>query len=126
MGFLTTITIYNDGVHLINPDSMTAEQKDIFIRKIYDACAGLDPKQRKRKSIEIGFNHFANMINVQFPRHADDVTVFVHYGNCVLNINAYDGDFKTLSNNMPDVLKKYIDIAQSIITDAKKKLKEKE
>lgn len=77
MGYLTTVTIYNDGC-----DQLKKYPKDLA-EKLYNACSG-----RERDYIGLG-NH-ANLITLQKPRHADDHTLYMHAGNTVIDV--YDAE----------------------------------
>ncbi len=107
MGFLTTITLYNDhNYNLIDADKFVEE---LIKRR--------DEANREHKAISWGG------AIVQPSRHADDYTIYVHYGNMVLNLNPYCKDFEDLMDS-PEILKKFIDVADGVVKDAKKKLKE--
>ena len=67
MGYLTTLTIYNDGVDLI------PENAQKFAEDLYRAALS-----HNKAIIPVG--KFANLVNVQRCRHADDHTVYVHAG----------------------------------------------
>ena len=76
MGYLTTITIRNDGCADIEPN---AEE---FAKKIYKACCiGTNPFE-----IESLGGH-CNLIIPQKPRHADDHTLYIHARNDVLDVS---------------------------------------
>ena len=87
MGYLTTFTIYNDGAHMLK--ELTAEQKDKLINDLHDACFN---SRFATKTYSV--NGFVNMINSQRARHADDHTVYVHMGNCLVNMNPWEKEFK--------------------------------
>ena len=124
MGFLTTFTIYNDGCDRLNPDNLTPEQKDEILRKLYYGCIGsLDDQRKGNKAVDIGFQGFCNLITVQYHRHADDHTVYVHYGNTVFNINSYNDDFKELAKRDPKIVETFLKVAKRILKDATDELK---
>lgn len=124
MGYLTTFTIYNDGVDMINPRQMTPEEKDKFLFKLYyGAICGLPEQRNGRMSVDVGFCGFANFMNIQYPRHADAHSVFVHYGNSVLDITPYFGDFEKLIETDINVLERYVACAEQIVKDAKRIIK---
>jgi hypothetical protein len=78
MGYLTTVTIYNDGANqLIKFPERLAEH-------LYHACQG--------RQIEEGYNYaglgcHANLITLQKPRHADDKTLYLHAGNTLVDVS---------------------------------------
>lgn len=84
MGYLTTFTVYNDGCDLIK------KYPQEFADKIYYACSNTS------KSQSIGLGGFANMIEAQKTRHADDRTCYVHLGNTVTEMNYYSSETKNL------------------------------
>lgn len=94
MGYLTTVTIYNDDASQIikNPEE--------FAQKIYDATSGV--YTRNGKSGYFGVGYHANLVTVQKPRHADDSTVYVHLGNTLTEMNADSTETKELAKNNPD------------------------
>ena len=81
MGFLTTITFYNDAAHDLK------EHPNVVSQGIYDAQAGVQ--------LNRGYDYFpvgshANPVILQKPRHADDHTLYLHAGNTVIDV--YDAD----------------------------------
>ena len=67
MGYLTTLTIYNDGIHIIK------DKAQDFADRVYDAAVG------SVRPTDLGLGHFGNLVKMQKPRHADDHTVYIHY-----------------------------------------------
>lgn len=66
MGYLTTITIYNDDTYKIkNHPKELAED-------LYNAC--------------LGDMNTSNLFISQKPRHADDHTLYLHAGNTVVDV----------------------------------------
>lgn len=74
MGFLTTITIYNDGA-----DQLTKHPKELA-KKLKNACIGV---QRNRGKDWDSLGDHGNLLTLQKPRHADDETIYFHSGNTV-------------------------------------------
>jgi len=77
MGFLTTITIYNDGA-----DSIQKHSKE-FAEKVFNACNGV----QRRKGVNydsLGPN--ANLLILQKPRHSSDITLYLHAGNTLIDV----------------------------------------
>jgi hypothetical protein len=77
MGYLTTLTIYNDGLDQIekNPEQ--------FVERVLNAA-----RNTSGPSV-LPVGSFGNLVKVQKTRHADDCTVYVHMGNTVCEMNAY-------------------------------------
>lgn len=81
MGFLTTITFYNDAA------SDLIKYPNVVSKGIYDAQNGTQLRD--------GVNYFpvgshANPVIIQKPRHADDHTLYMHAGNNVIDV--FDAD----------------------------------
>lgn len=90
MGFLTTFTIYNDGVDLLLDEKNAIE----FAHKLYSHASGLDVE-----SDDVSLGNFANFCRAQKPRHADDTTIYVHIGNTVVCMDPYEVSYKPLGIN---------------------------
>jgi len=97
MGYLTTITIHNDAQHAFE------EHPEEFAKALFD---GIRQAERDYKAADVGFRNYGGYIEVQHPRHADDHTVYVHCGNCVVNVNPYEQEFKDLMNRCPEFVAK--------------------
>lgn len=78
MGYLTTITIYNDSA-----DQLTKFPEELA-KKLSDACSGVQ-LNRGRDYDSLG--NSANILTLQKPRHADDHTLYMHAGNTVIDVN---------------------------------------
>lgn len=77
MGFLTTITIYNDGA-----DQLQKHPKELA-EILYKACSGI----QKDSGIDSeGLGNHSNLITLQKPRHADDNTLYLHAGNTLIDV----------------------------------------
>lgn len=76
MGYLTTITIYNDEADQLKPNAEELAQT------LYHASLGV-PYRR----IESRIKH---SLILQKPRHADDRTMYFHSGNTVIDISKID------------------------------------
>ena len=81
MGFLTTITIYNDSA-----DQLKKHPEELA-EKIYNACSGV---QINRGYDYDSLGNAANILTLQKPRHADDHTLYMHAGNTVVDV--YDAE----------------------------------
>lgn len=86
MGYITTISFYNDGA-----DTLTKHSEDLA-RKIDLATKGV---QRNRGYDYDSLGAHANLMTLQKPRHADDHTLYLHAGNSVKDIyDVYDNPEK--------------------------------
>jgi hypothetical protein len=84
MGYLTTITFYNDAAH-----DLRQHPKEVS-ELIYNAQSGVQ-KNRGRNYDPIG--SFANPVIIQRPRHADDTTLYLHAGNTVIDLAEADSEW---------------------------------
>lgn len=109
MGFLTTITIYNDHLHDFEYDPKQF---------------GKDILQGVEEAFYAGQSVTKNNIIVQPSRHADDNTLYLHWGNTVRTINPYSKEFEELITTNPELAMKKIKIAERLIKIAKQKIKE--
>ena len=78
MGYLTTVTFYNDGA-----DELVKHPKELALI-LSKACMGV---QINRGFNQEGLGYRANLITLQKPRHADDHTLYMHAGNTVIDID---------------------------------------
>ena len=78
MGYLTTITIYNDGCDQI------IKNKEKVADILYNACSG---EYNNNSYRTVGLGNHANLFTVQRPRHADDTTLYLHSGNTVIDVS---------------------------------------
>ena len=82
MGYLTTISIYNDSA-----EQLQKHPKELA-KKLYEACNGV---QLNRGCDYDGVGNAANILTLQKPRSADDHTLYLHAGNTVIDVeNAKD------------------------------------
>lgn len=116
MGYLTTITLYNDALH----DFEKHPQE--FAEAVFN---GINQANRENRQVDVGFKGYCNYISIQNSRHADDATVFLHYGNGVTNINPYDSRFLDLMESRPELAQEYLNKAKQILKLAQQKLNEK-
>ena len=77
MGFLTTITIYNDSA-----DQLIKHPEDLA-EKLYNACNGV---QINRGNDHDSLGNAGNILTLQKPRYADDHTLYLHAGNTVIDV----------------------------------------
>lgn len=105
MGYITTISIYNDGA-----DSIEKNAED-FAKKVADACLGVHTRDMRFNSIGCGSH--ANLITVQKPRHADDKTIYVHAGNTVIEMNPYSKKTQDILERVPTFFDELLDEMES-------------
>lgn len=113
MGYLTTFTIYNDGVNLIKENSKE------FSNKIFEASTGFNDTSR-----ELQIGNFVNLVRVQKSRHADDHTTYVHMGNCVFEMNPYSQETKNFLERNPAFFEKAVKFMEAEIKQLKVMLKD--
>ena len=81
MGYLTTITIYNDGCDQI------VKNKEKVADILYNACSGEYNNNRLHYGNTVGLGNHTNLFTVQKPRHAGDTTLYLHSGNTVIDVS---------------------------------------
>lgn len=120
MGYLTTFTIYNDGIDLVK------KYPEEFAEKIYNGAIGVyhDERQIYGGSVSVGLGCHANLIEIQQNRHADDHTLYIHRGNCVTEVNGFSNEYKKLVKSRPDLAKAHIAHLKQEIRQIQKLLKE--
>lgn len=114
MGYLTTITVYNDALGTFK------EKPKEFAEAIFD---GIDKAFRQGTAVSVPCESYANYISVQPSRHADDKTLYLHSGNCVFNLNSWNKDFENLAMKNTEWAEEAIEEAESILEEAKSRLK---
>ena len=112
MGYLTTVTVYNDGLSLLKKYPLD------FCDRLYEAA--ISHKQR-----DFGIGNFCNFANVQQTRHADERTIYVHMGNTVTEVNPWSKDFDDLLKRHPDFARSLVGFLDSEVKVLKRKLQEK-
>jgi hypothetical protein len=110
MGYLTTFTVYNDFAHHIKKDPKQ------FGEKVYEHICGMEASDF---SMEIG-NCSATVAIGQQSRHADDLSIYVHMGNCVTEVNPYSRSFEDLVNKSPQFADKLINFIEAELEELKK------
>jgi hypothetical protein len=111
MGYLTTVTVYNDGLSLLK------KHPEEFCSKLYDAAIS-------HEQSDFGVGNFCNFANVQAPRHADDHTIYVHMGNTLTEVNPWSKDFTDLLARHPDHAIAMINFLDSNVRQLKKLVKQ--
>lgn len=106
MGYLTTFTVYNDGINLVK------ENAQDFADKIYNAAVS-------HEVCEIPVGCFANLVKVQKCRHADDHTIYVHMGNGVFEMNPYGEETKKIAKHSPEFFEKMINYLERQVEQLK-------
>jgi len=117
MGYLTTITIYNDGA-----DQLTNNTEKLG-KKIQDACHGVYTIDGKSGSF--GHGYHGNLFTVQVPRHADAHTCYVHMGNTLVEMNPYSKDTKDIMENNPGFFDRLLKHMEYTVKELKKMKKDK-
>ena len=84
MGFITTISIYNDSA-----DQLTKHPKELA-EKLSKACHGV---QINRGQDYDSLGNAVNILTLQKPRHADDHTLYMHAGNTVIDVYNADSEW---------------------------------
>ena len=92
MGFLTTITIRNDGLGDIE------KHPEEFMENLLDAI-------RANKEDEIPCGNHCNVAIVQKSRHADDWALYVHAGNTVTHVSAWNEASEKFAKVNPEFFK---------------------
>ena len=87
MGFLTTITIYNDSI------SEILNNKEEFAEKCYNACCSQESGTISLNGGSVGKH--------QIPRHSHDETIYIHSGNTLIELNPFSKETKRLSKYNP-------------------------
>lgn len=97
MGYLTTITIYNDGLRGLkdNAESFAEQVENSASSFIHDGFPA-----------NISLGNFCNFGKVHKPRHADSHTVYVHAGNTVCEMNPYSEETRRLMRDNPKFFEK--------------------
>jgi hypothetical protein len=111
MGYLTTFTVYNDGVDLVK------EHAQDFANKIYYAAIN-------SQSCELAVGNFCNLVKVQKCRHASDNTIYVHMGNTVVEINPYSQETKNMLERNPEFFEKVVKFLDREVKELKTMLKQ--
>ena len=109
MGYLTTITIYNDRLHEIKEDP------EKFVEDItkYIAKGGM-----------ARFDYALAETKIQKPRHADDHTIYVHLGNTVIDVNPYTREMEAIRIEFPelyDMIIGELELMLELLKEKKKK-----
>lgn len=117
MGYLTHVSIYNDGAHILK--DMTPEEAQEFCQKLYEACL-LTEEDVFRQTISLRF--FSNAVNTQIPRHADDVCLYLHWGNSLICLDSRSiGKWARRGGNLLKAIKKVFEGEVSLV---RRKVKE--
>jgi hypothetical protein len=109
MGFLTTITIYNDGLGDIkkNPKQFGEE-----------IVKAIEHNYNEAQSIGVGC--FANIAKIQHSRHADQHAVYVHAGNTLTLMAKETFETEKIFNNHPEFFEKLLNEMKYQVKELKK------
>ena len=102
---MTTLTIYNDGLHLLEPHAQE------FAQEVRRAAGMLSGPQ------DVPLGNFVNAVRVQQSRHADHHTVYVHAGNCLTEMSPYSADTDRLMRQNPEFFEKLLQIVTRTARD---------
>lgn len=116
MGYLTTITIHNDGLHDFKKDPKK------FAEVVF---AAMELADRTQKAESAAFGGYCNYIEAQPAYHADDTQLYLHSGNGVFNLNPHRPDMQEILASNPKLAQEFIDRAQRIVKEAKSELAKK-
>jgi len=108
MGYLTTITIRNDALQVIE------DNKDQFVEGVLEACRNT---VRYKEYFSVGGN--ANPVVLQTPRHADSCTIYVHMGNTVVEMNPYSEHTEEMLARSPDFFDRVLKFMESEVRELK-------
>lgn len=97
MGYLTTITIYNDGIADLPKNAQE------FADQVYESAGSYYTHQFPT---DVRISGFCNFGKVHQPRHADDHTVYVHAGNTVCEMNPNSEETRRLMRKNPKFFEK--------------------
>ena len=117
MGYLTEVVVMNDALHAFEKDPKG------FGEAILE---GIRRANCNYRQASVPFECYANYISVEPSRHADHEVLFLHAGNCLTVMGAYEKDFKELTQQSPEYAKALIKKAKKIIKEAEQSLKEAE
>lgn len=112
MGYLTTFTVYNDGVDLVK------EHAQDFADKIYRAAV-------EQQTCDLGIGNFCNLVRVQKCRHSSDNTIYVHMGNGVFEMNPYSEETKNMLDRNPEFFEKVVKFLDRDVKELKTMLKQR-
>lgn len=111
MGYLTTFTIYNDGISNL---SNLKENAYEFSQSLIESVANYDPPDYPKV---VSCGNFSNFCKVHKPRHADSHTLYVHAGNTVCEMNPYSQETHNLIRKNPKFF-------ETLMTEIKNQYKE--
>lgn len=111
MGFLTTFTIYNDGIGEIE------KRPKEFANAV---CRGVSSGASGRVSI----GGFSNVLKIQRSRHSSDNAVYAHAGNTVTEMKAYSRDAEEMCRKNPNAFDELLRVLESEVRELKKMKKE--
>jgi hypothetical protein len=120
MGYITTISIYNDGAYNLkaNPTQLA--------EVMYNACTGVYTAPYRNHRGSAGLGSHANMFTIQAPRHADEKTVYVHAGNTVVEMNPYSERCQKICDEFPDFFDELLSVMETKVKQMKEMKKNRE
>jgi hypothetical protein len=116
MGNLVTLTLYTDEIDQVK------EHPKKFGEAVYEAvCRG---GGKENGWMPTRFAHNGSFI-MQKVRHSSINAIYLQSGNTVTEIGTYSDDVERLLENNIDVLEDDVKYIQSVLTNLKKRIKEK-
>ncbi|MEM7087916.1 MAG: hypothetical protein AAF489_17170 [Bacteroidota bacterium] len=108
MGYLTTITIYNDDFDNIQ------KEPEHFVENLSLAMSS---------GAERLFT-LSNTVIIQNPRHSSESTVYVQTGNTCVELNPYSSVTMDLMRNNPEFFRECLEVMKKNILVLEQKIKE--
>ena len=107
MGQLITLTVRTDFINRIN------SAPDQFMKELNEAINESTPYCN-------GDMFFGGMVVAQKTRHSDDKSIYVHLGNSVTELNAYEKTTKELAEQSPEFFEKLLAHMESELKELRK------
>ena len=107
MGFLTTVTFWNDRIHEI------MENPKEVCERIYHAASGARSD-----------DNFMGLGKIHKLRHADDHTLYVHMGNTVCEMGPYSHETERIMRECPDFFMNMLDYIEGQVPELKRRFEE--
>lgn len=123
MGYLTHLSIYNDGIDLLKSASEEDSGKTakLFCNDVYRASLKATCyREEQTFGVSVGNFNFANLVNVHIPVHADDPVLYLNIGNSLVDLSV---DHKTVKYMSVDYLKKCVKTAKMLVKELEMELK---
>lgn len=106
MGYLTTFTIHNDHYHELKKDPQR------FTKLVLEE--GFHKAFYNNETVQL------DGISIEPSRHADDRTLYLHWGNMVRPLNGYSKYFSDLVENNPKLAEDIVKTTRKLLNKSKK------